>query len=89
MTIGEFADFHGLEMLIQERRLPKGNPTRYWAEFKGAEIMGDGVLIGEFGNGATHEEAIADYAKKISLKRIVIGVYRQERKEIEVPRLKG
>lgn len=70
-TIEEFADNHGLEMSVKERSLPVGDPTRYYARFQHVDVMGDGVLIGTFGNGATKEEAIAAYAEKISMKTLI------------------
>jgi hypothetical protein len=87
MTIEQFADAHNLVMVVMERRLPEGDPSRYYARFEHCEVGGDGFLRGEFGNGRTPEEAIADYATAITLKRIVVGAYTPERREIDVPRL--
>lgn len=87
MTIEQFADAHNLVMQVNERRLPVGDPARYYARFKQCEIGDSGVLIGEYGDGSTPEEAIDNYADAISLKHIVIGAYTQERREIDAPRL--
>jgi len=87
MTLEQFADVHNLVMKVSERRRPEGDPARYCAHFENCEIGGDGFLRGEFGDGRTPEEAIANYAAAITLKRIVIGAYTPERREIDVPRL--
>lgn len=87
-TIEEFADKHDLEMEMHERKREVGDPTRYYCRFERAELSEGTMLRGAFGNGATEEEAIADYAKEISLGRLVINAYTRERKEIDVPRLK-
>jgi hypothetical protein len=68
-------------------KLPVGDPGRFYAHFKRAEEVGDGVLIGTHGNGATPEHAIAAYAQKISLRRIAVDAYSEGRREIDVPRL--
>jgi hypothetical protein len=87
ITIDEFADKHDLTMVVHERRKSVGSPDRYWAEFDHSEI-GDGcILIGTYGNGATPEEAIDDYAGKIELKHLVINAFGKNRIEIDVPRL--
>ncbi|MEN6320631.1 MAG: hypothetical protein ABFD82_17985 [Syntrophaceae bacterium] len=87
LTIEDFADKHGLTMVVDERKKPVGDPDRYWAEFDHSEV-GDGcILIGTYGNGATPEEAIDDYAGKIELKRLVINAFGENRTEIDVPRL--
>ena len=88
MTIEQFADAHNLVMEVRERRRPEGDPARYYAHFENCEIGGDGILRGAFGDGRTPEDAIANYAAEITLKRIVIGAYTPERREIDVPRLK-
>lgn len=86
-TIQEFADAHGLVMEVRERRKPIGDNSRYYAMFKDAEVSEPGVLVGAHGNGASPGEAIADYADRISLKRLVIGAYGEARRELDVPRL--
>jgi len=87
MTLEQFADLHNLQMEVHERGRPEGDPARYYAHFAHCEVVGDGVLISEFGDGSTPEEAIACYAEQITLKRIVIGAYTSERRELSVPRL--
>lgn len=87
ITIEEFADKYDLTMEIHERPLPEGASARFYAHFKSCEIMDRGCLRGTFGDGATPEEAIKDYAASIRLCRIVIDARHPTRREIEVPRL--
>lgn len=86
-TIGEFAAEFGLTMNVRERRVPIGSRNRFYAHFDDCEVKDGCVLIGEYGNGSTPEEAIADYATKISMKQIVVGAFTNGRKEIDVWRL--
>ncbi len=86
--IETFADKNGLVMEVRERKKPVGDPSRYYAHFKSAEAReGQHCLIGLFGNGSTPEEAIAKYARKISLRTLIIDAMSETRREIEVPRL--
>jgi hypothetical protein len=90
LTIDEYAEKHGLEMVVRERPLPEGVPIRFYANFKNSEVKGFGVLIGKFGNGATPEEAIANYGKEIHLETLVIDAgYSDKRKEIPPTRIKS
>lgn len=84
MTIGEFADMHNLTMEIRERH-PRDESDRFYAHFERAEVIQGGCLIGEYGNGRTEEDAIASYAESISGKRLAIGAYTADRREIQVP----
>lgn len=87
-SIEAFADKHGLVMEVRERNKPVGDPSRYYAHFKSAEAReGKCFLIGLFGDGRTPEEAIAEYARTISLRTLIIDAMTEERREIEVPRL--
>ena len=74
-------------MEVHERRTAFGDPNRFYAYFASAEVMENGCLRSTFGNGATPKEAIADYARAISLKRLAIDAMTQTRREIDVPRL--
>ena len=87
MTIEEFAERNALTMQVVERPLPEGNPDRFYAHFKSCEAMEGGMLRGTHGNGATEEDAISDYARRISFGTIVIGAMKKGRREIQVPRL--
>ena len=93
MSIEEFADRHGLVMEVHERS-PKHctvggwkPEVRYYAHFKDVEIREPGVLVGAFGDGATPELAIANYAKRISGQVIVINAFGKNRQDVCVPLL--
>jgi len=87
-TIEAFADKNGLVMEVLERKKPVGDPSRYLAHFKSAEVReGTHCLEGLFANGRTPEEAIAEYASAISLRTLIIDARTKEQREIEVPRL--
>lgn len=80
-SISEFAIANGLTMVVVERTLPIGDPSRFYAKFDQCDVQGDGVLVAEYGNGATPEEAIEAYAQKISLKTLILnGLTNQERR---------
>lgn len=84
--IATFALDNGLTMVVNERRdsAPK---DRFYASFKGCEVMEDGFLVGGCGNGPTESDAIADYARTISMKRLAVDAYTDARRNIDVPRL--
>jgi hypothetical protein len=94
MRLSAFADQHGLRMKVIERKPGDLHPqfkyetNRWYAQFDNAEVKDGICLVGTFGNGATKAEAIKDYAKKISGKRLVIDAFNKEkRREIEAPML--
>lgn len=90
LSIDEFADRHGLTMTVRERspKYMRTEDCRFYASFDYCDTIGDGVLIGTFGNGATADAAIANYAKDISHERIMVKKPPiRERVEICVPRL--
>jgi len=82
MELSEFADKHGLTLLVVERE-----DGSFYAHFKNAEVVGDGVLISDFGNGSDEDSAILNYALKISLKSFVLNFNTPNMKEIRVPKL--
>ena len=87
-NILDFEKEHGLDLVITERSKEYMNPVyKFYARFENTETKGDGILIGEYGNGNTPEEAINDYCNLISGKRIVFKAYTEERKEISVHKL--
>jgi hypothetical protein len=85
--IEEFADKYDLKMVIDERKLPVGHPKRFTAEFDHVEVKDGPILSSEYGNGKTPDDAIKDYAKKISMKKIVVNAMGKNRREIDVWRL--
>ena len=75
MTIGEFADCHGLVMELWNRSAHSGLP-RWTARFHNTdtkEHRGSGVLTCTYGNGDTQDEAIADYARQITGKLLIVN----------------
>ncbi len=86
MSLARFADKHKVTMMVGERDPGWARESKFFAHFEPSpEIMRDGFLVGSFGDGATPNEAIANFAKEISGKRIVFNAYRKNRKEIDVP----
>lgn len=86
-TLAEFAEANELIMSIKERR-PENQQSglhAYYASFKGCETLSGSVLCGDYGNGSTPDQAMSDYAKQISGKRLVVDAYTAGRKEILVP----
>lgn len=81
VSIEDFADQHGLVMDLREY------DYGWAASFEGAEVMRNGCLVGEYGVGKDQRLAIADYARKLSGKRIAIDAFTPLRREIDVPTL--
>ena len=85
-TLEAFADQYGLVMELYEREEPREPGSRFYAHFRHTDVMDNEMLVGVYGNGATPEQAIANYGPEISLRRIAVG-YGSERREIKVPRI--
>jgi hypothetical protein len=89
--IRDFARTNDLDMVVIERARGLRETmklARYFAYFQGAEVKSDAVLSGEYGNGNVPEDAIANYALRISGKLLVIDAYdKEKRREIQVPEL--
>jgi hypothetical protein len=90
-SLEAFADKHGLVLCVTERALDRWQRERkierFLAYFERAEVKECGVLRSAYGNGATENEAIADYVDQISGEVLVINAYSAGRVEIRVPRL--
>lgn len=90
-TLESFADMHDLEMRVVERPQPPrwagsgGALPKYYAHFRHVEIVSGGMLISSAGNGATPDEAIADYARVIAGQRLVYRAGTPERREFQAP----
>ena len=67
--LSEFMLTHGLELLLDE-----SNSNRWVAKFHKVEIVGAGVLISDFGEGANPRSAVIAYLNKIRGKTISIGM---------------
>ena len=87
MNIQEFADVVDKTLEIR-RRQNWGNPNAIWyAYFQGGEIKQGVCLTSSFGDGATPQDALNDYAAGISGKRIVFNASSPGRQEFVVPML--
>lgn len=85
-TLEEFANNNNLTMVIRERHpetVKSISVPPLYAKFKGADIAETGLLRSAYGNGYTEAEAIMNYVKEISGKRLKIG-----KEYIDVPLLK-
>jgi len=80
----DFATRYGLDITVREREhVAPGTVNRFYASFDHCEVSCSGhMLISHYGNGATPDEAIADYAKIIRNKLLVIHAYNPARREI-------
>jgi hypothetical protein len=89
LTIEDFADKHNLTMVVVERQATKGLMP-FYAEFEGSEVIehhGAKFIGSLFGDGWNPDEAIKDYAKKLSNKVLVFNSFsKTDRKEIECPK---
>lgn len=87
-TLAEFAARHGLTMVITERDMDAWQRARgierFIAQFKKADVKRDCILEGTYGNGNTEDEAMRDYAQKISGQRLVVAD-REPRLDVIVP----
>lgn len=94
-ALEEFVDEHDLELVcgrrtrktvawVQQNTNP--GPVKFWAQLRGVEEKADGLLRSSHGNGDTPDDAIADYARQISGKTLVVDAMDPEkRKEIVAP----
>jgi len=89
-TLEAFAEVYELTMVIDER-VPKDmgdrwtEDSRYYAEFEDCEVKQGVGLRSEYGNGRTPEDAMADYARNISGKLLVLNAFGPNRREIQAP----
>lgn len=85
-SIESFADEHGLTMEVHEREA--SDLPRYYAKFSHVETKSGNTLTGVTGNGESEDAAIAEYARLISGKRIVVhAMDSNARREIDAPEL--
>jgi hypothetical protein len=93
LTLEQFQFVHRLTLEIQRRDGDfRGTDSEYYAHFKNGvcglvEVKGNGVLIGESGNGRTEKQAIRDYVRRIVGETLVIDAMSGNRREIKVPKL--
>jgi hypothetical protein len=89
-TIEDFADAHDLVMLVTERNVRRiSSDKKYYARFDGAEDKEDsssGTLESTYGNGGSPDEAIRNYAYKISGRVLIFNAAsKKDRLEIQCP----
>lgn len=80
----------GYELEVNERLISsasKADLHKFYVSFKKGEVMQGGCLISSSGSGNTIDEALQDYAKKISFTRMAFGAYTNNREEISFPKL--
>lgn len=65
VSLEDFADQYGLELLVQERGPDFPEYQRWYANFKGVSIINGHLETSTFGNGSTQYYAILDYVVKI------------------------
>lgn len=84
MTIFEFADVIGAELLV--RRYPNQN-GRWTAQFEHCEKKDGVCLVGAYGNDTTPAEAIVAYAQEIGGAKLVFNASSEShRREYFAPR---
>lgn len=89
ISLAEFADRHDLVLTVTERSTQRiEGVERFFARFRRVDITDGAVLTGAFGNGNTEDEAIANYAARISEQRLVVDAFKEDkRREIMSPKL--
>lgn len=80
-TFEEWVEKHNLTVEVVDRdHLPEDDPNRYYAHFPECEEKDGNILAGTFGDGATPEEAIRDYAKQVGGKHLVFHAWDAEKR---------
>jgi hypothetical protein len=83
MNLKDF--FKAINVQLDVRIYPDG---RCCADGNACDTLDTGVIRGEYGVGSTPAEALADYARLISGKRLVVSAWdKANRKEYDVPNL--
>lgn len=85
ITLEELAEKHDLTLRLRRNVTPDG-VLSYMADFKDCNGVRDGVFaVGTVGRGFTEEQAIRDYAKRISFQRITFGCpTKEDRLDLEL-----
>jgi hypothetical protein len=67
MSLEAFADAYGFDMEVHERPMESaGSDSRFYAQFKDVWVKDRSCIVGAYGNGTTVEQAIRNYATRIS-----------------------
>lgn len=85
MSPAQLSDFAGARWQLFP--FPAGvSPEKPWgAKLQDADVSKGGFLHTEVGGGATPEEAMEDYCRKVAGKTLVIGSFERARREVKVP----
>ncbi len=83
--LSDFADQHGLEMIVNERPKKYSELPSFYANFARVEVKDGNFLRSTHGDGQTPEEAIEDYRRQISEQDLVFDAYRSTRRDIRAP----
>jgi hypothetical protein len=78
------------KLILNERNINQirySGLKKYYVYFEKSEIMKDNKLWISSGNGNTIDEALIDYANRISLKKIVFNVGLPNQEEIILPKI--
>jgi hypothetical protein len=88
MSLDEIAEQYKLELRVGEC-VPgvwsRDTGRRFYAHFAYVEEMINGMLGGPTGRGATPDDAIRDYARALSGKRVAIRAYTDSRQNVTMP----
>ena len=76
----------GHELVVVERD-PYMKLSRYYVSFEKGESMEDGALVGHSGKGNTIDEALIDYSKQVSCRKMAFDAMTNRRTEIQFPHL--
>lgn len=80
MTIEEYCGVIDVELKCIMRR-----PGDWYATASYVEVMDNGGLRGEYGDGKNPNEALRQYAMQLAGKRIAVKAKTKERREFNVP----
>jgi hypothetical protein len=83
-NIVHFAERLSLTMVVVEREaFNDGSPMHYAAFLRGVDMrIGESMLQSTHGDGATEDEAISNYAKAISHKRLMVNAGQENPKTL-------
>lgn len=89
LTLEQFADIFDLVLEVRRRNSKdSAESERWYAEFADCEVLKEPMLISGFGNGRTPEQAIREYARRISGTKLVKHAHiKESRVEFNVPHL--
>jgi len=88
MKLDDFAAANKLELRVGRRPDNVPDELRYYASFDGAEVRtGRCGLLGVTGYGGKPAAAVADYARFISGRTLVVDAFKDTQRELDVPQL--